>query len=344
MTAQSVVERSPNVQGVWGLESGNLAFILAHRFEVLSGGDELFSVPTLTLAAGVPLGLTAGVDYTSFSEAIRGEITGNEAQFWLKRPLLLGGMETAGLVAYNTAAGSFDAAADVRLPTARVDVFAEARAHSSLFGSGEFGASGTLGGAFRLNRYIAVTGDYGRVLTEDTVPGTWSAALALELPASPHTLSLQVANGGATTLHGVARRKTVGQTDVRYGFAFTVDLGNRTRWERLFRPAPPVAAAPVSGGETVVLVESTFDSAELTIQAGVAVEWVNLDPVAHSVAAEDGSWASGRLEAGERFRRVFTDPGRYEYRCGPHPGMRGTIVVLPADTVTTSSQTVTTPW
>ena len=68
VAAQSVVERSPNMHGVWTLPGGQAAFVFAHRFELIDGADELRNIPTLTLAAGLPLGLTAGLDYTSNSE------------------------------------------------------------------------------------------------------------------------------------------------------------------------------------------------------------------------------------------------------------------------------------
>jgi plastocyanin len=329
-TGQSVLERSPSIHGVWGLTSGNMAFVFSHRFEVLSGGDELFSVPMFTLAAGLPAGLTLGVDFTTFSEAIPEELTGNEAQYWLKRPFVFNDMlQAAPLVAFNSAAGSFDGALYVRVALGRIDLFAEGRGHSDLFGSGEAGASATVGGALNVNRYLAFTGDYGRVLTEDDVPGTWSAAIALAIPASPHTLSLQVTNGGAPTLQGAAREKSTGPQDIRYGFSFTIPLGNGSRWMRLIRPEEEPATAAVAPIPATARVALNGEHQELQIRAGEAVQWINAGAVAASIEAADGSWSSGLIERGEAYRRVFPSAGRYEYVSGADPRMSGAVVVAP---------------
>jgi plastocyanin len=329
-SGQSVLERSPNVQGVWGVERGEAVFVLAHRFEVMNGGDELFSVPTLTLAAGLPLGLTLGVDYTSFSEVIPDKLTGNEAQYWLKRGFALpAGSRAAVLGGYNTAAESAEGAVDLRLATRLVDLYAEGRAHSRLYGRDDGGLSGAVGAGVHINRYLAITADVGRVLTEDSIPSAWSAAVAVAIPGSPHTLSFHIANSGATTLQGASREKTIGSKDTRRGFTFTVPLGNGSRWARIFRPAP---VPPVSTAGDVVRVAmqgSAFAPRETHVRVGQLVEWVNMDPVAHTVTADDGSWDSGRMEEGAVFTRTFAEPGRYSYFCQPHAGMVGVVVVEP---------------
>ncbi len=232
---QSVMDRSPNIQGVWGLDPGRGAFIFAHRFEVLSGGDELISIPTLTLAAGLPGRLTAGVDFTSLSEVIPASVTGNEAQFWLKRPLRISSdFEAAPLLAYNTAAESVDGAIDIRYAARRFQLFAEGRAYSDLFGTEGFQAGGAVGAAVRLTEFLSLTGDIGKVLTLGDIPAAWSVAIAATIPGAPHSLTLQVTNTGATTLHGASREKTIGPSSVRYGFSFTVPISSR--WSRLLEP------------------------------------------------------------------------------------------------------------
>lgn len=233
---QSSAARSPNIQGVWGLDPLAAHFIFAHRFEFFEGGDQVVSIPTFTLAVGLPLGLTVGTDFTTNSEVILGDVTGNEYQFWLKRPVALGPVDLAGLVAWNTAAESVDGALDVRWAVSRVRLFAEGRAFSDLFGMGEAGFAATGGAAVRLTEYLALTGDVGRVLSEDVYNAAWSAGLAIEIPASPHTMSLLVTNSGATTLQGVSREKTLIEDALRYGFTFEVPIGGRGRWGRIFDP------------------------------------------------------------------------------------------------------------
>lgn len=328
---QSVLERSPNIQGVWGLDPGRVAFAVSHRFEVYSGGDQLASIPTLTLAVGLPLGSTAGIDYTSYSEVVEAKLLGNERQFWLKRPFGLGPVRAAGMIAHNSAAESADAALDLSLSARRFALFAEGRAFSDLFGTGDAGAAAAAGAALRFTEYLGLTGDYGKVLTEEDIPAAWSAALAMVIPASPHTFSLQVTNTGATTLQGASRKKTVGSSDVRYGFAFTVAFGGRGRWARIFSPVAPAGPPPATeaGVASAAIRDMSFAPAEVRIRPGESVEWVNLDPVAHTVTGTTGQWGSGSIGSNGRYRHTFTEAGTYPYYCEPHPGMTGRVVVEP---------------
>lgn len=234
--AQSSAARSPNIQGVWGLEPASVLFIFAHRFEFFDGGDQVISIPTFTLAAGLPLGLTAGSDFTTNSEVILGSEGENEYEFWLKRPVELGALDLAGLVAWNSTAESMDGAIDARYALGRLRLFAEGRAFSNLFGTDEAGFAAAGGAAFRISEYLALSGDVGRVLSEDGYDAAWSAGLNVEIPASPHSMSLLVTNAGATTLQGTSREKTIGTAGIRYGFTFQVPIGGRGRWGRIFDP------------------------------------------------------------------------------------------------------------
>jgi plastocyanin len=65
----------------------------------------------------------------------------------------------------------------------------------------------------------------------------------------------------------------------------------------------------------------------LVIEAGTTVEWTNRDEMVHTVSADDGSWDSGAIRPGESWRATFTEPGVYPFHCGPHPFMKGVVVV-----------------
>ncbi len=119
--------------------------------------------------------------------------------------------------------------------------------------------------------------------------------------------------------------------------------------------ATPAAASPVaspaakSGAVTVHMTNQLrFSPAELTIQKGQTVTWVNDsalphsstdDPAKNPVAKQfpqysqvpDGAtvWDSGLLQPGATFSHTFTVDGTYDYFCLPHilSGMRGTINV-----------------
>lgn len=245
LAAQSVLERSPNLYGVWTLRPWNGAFVFLHRFELQDGGDELINIPTMTLALGLPLGLTSGMDLSTNSEVV-GRQGGNETELWLKRAVRPTGTTTlAGIVGYNTAAGSADAALSARQDAGRLALFAEGRAFSDLLGSGEGGAAAALGAAVRLTPYLALTADATRILSPDSFDTAWSAGVAVGLPGTPHTLSLQATNAGSLTLHGASRERPGAFSDVRYGFAFTAPL-TPARWGRIFRPQPPDPPAEAS--------------------------------------------------------------------------------------------------
>lgn len=70
-----------------------------------------------------------------------------------------------------------------------------------------------------------------------------------------------------------------------------------------------------------------FRPGEVRIRVGQTVEWVNADPLAHTVKADDGSWGSGFLNQGQKYARRFTAAGTFSYHCEPHPQMKGTVVV-----------------
>ena len=70
-----------------------------------------------------------------------------------------------------------------------------------------------------------------------------------------------------------------------------------------------------------------FAPTALTVAAGTAVSWKNLDPEPHTVASIDGAFRSGALDQGDSFTFTFAKPGTYRYVCSIHPQMTGTIVV-----------------
>ncbi len=72
-----------------------------------------------------------------------------------------------------------------------------------------------------------------------------------------------------------------------------------------------------------------FSPENTTVKVGTQVTWTNLDNVGHTATALDSSFDSGLLNNGESFTFQFDQPGIFEYRCTPHPSMRGIITVVP---------------
>jgi len=100
---------------------------------------------------------------------------------------------------------------------------------------------------------------------------------------------------------------------------------------------PPGGPATAS----VAIVDYSFTPANVTVKVGSSVVWTNGGSVAHTVTADDGSFASGQLasptgggiygggSAGGSFSRMFSAAGTYTYHCSNHTYMTGTITVTP---------------
>lgn len=92
-------------------------------------------------------------------------------------------------------------------------------------------------------------------------------------------------------------------------------------------PTTTASADPVS--DPVVTVSGmAFQNGSVTVTAGTTVTWVWDDaPIEHNVVADDGSFESP-LQSEGTWTHTFTEPGSFDYHCGPHPNMRGTITVI----------------
>lgn len=325
--AQSALGHTPNIRGSWTLDPGRLALTIAHRFEFISGGDQLLNVPTLGAGLAVAGRVAMGLDFTSNSEIVPEKTGGNETQFWVGAPLVRRSRMAVEMVAaYNTAARSFDGAVTGRAGAGPFTLLGELRGFQDALGTGRSGGAAAIGATWQLTPHFEVAADAGRMLRPDSLDTVWSAGVALAIPGSPHTLSLHATNGGATTLQGTSRPKVLGPQDVRVGFLFTIPLGSGRQWAGIFRRDPPAEADSTAAARVVVRMIA-LQPREVRIRAGQAVEWINQDPLAHTITADDGSWDSGELAAGQRYVRVFAQPGRYTYHCRPHPQMTGVVIV-----------------
>lgn len=87
-------------------------------------------------------------------------------------------------------------------------------------------------------------------------------------------------------------------------------------------------AAKISNAPgTVTISEFAFHESEVFVTTGSTVTWTNADSPNHSVVATDGSFHSDSLGTGDSFSTTFDTPGTYEYVCGIHGSMHGTVVV-----------------
>lgn len=99
--------------------------------------------------------------------------------------------------------------------------------------------------------------------------------------------------------------------------------------------APPglaLHAPPGALAEAHVHIENfAFNPQTVHVLPGDRVEWDNHDAAPHTVTADDGSFASGTLNQGQSYGRVFGAVGTFPYHCSIHPSMTGTVVVSDPD-------------
>lgn len=82
---------------------------------------------------------------------------------------------------------------------------------------------------------------------------------------------------------------------------------------------------PSDSSNLVQIKDYKFNPETLTIKAGDTVEWQNNDSVTHTVKFDN--FESEGLKQGGTYKHTFDTQGTYNYICGPHPYMKGTIIV-----------------
>lgn len=355
--AQPLTERTDNLGGAWITNPRNVHFQFSHRFQVFSSGDadigDIFTsgsvsnYPTFDVGYGLFDGAMAGVKYSSNSRVAAGA---NEWQPYLKVAPVRGvgdaELSVAAKGAYNGGSGSLDGALSAEVRPGPFFLMGEVRGFEDGFrglrpdsAADREGLALAAGAGVRLNRYLTLTGDVSDLVAGPEGEPAWSAGLHVGIPFTPHTLSLMATNVYSGTLQGVS----VGDAEhVFWGFEFTVPFSGFARWGRIFGGGDRVGAADTSSAEAtpvrredrVVEVEIgdfEYGSTTLRVPPGTVVRWVNRDPVAHTATSDDGAWDSGLIGPGETWEREFSDPGRHEYHCTPHPFMTGTVVVAEPD-------------
>lgn len=98
-------------------------------------------------------------------------------------------------------------------------------------------------------------------------------------------------------------------------------------------PQPAASAQPAAPAEAVEqanvsISQMRFTSPTVTIKAGGTVTWTNSEGMPHTVTADNGSFGSSQLGAGDTYSHTFSEPGTYNYYCALHPSMRATVVVV----------------
>lgn len=91
-----------------------------------------------------------------------------------------------------------------------------------------------------------------------------------------------------------------------------------------------ISFSALAGDVVEVRIEGyQYRPAEVSIKAGDSVRWTNHEKrTSHSIVfPAEGGMESERMFPEESWQRLFDKPGRYVYRCGPHPEMEGVVLV-----------------
>ena len=93
----------------------------------------------------------------------------------------------------------------------------------------------------------------------------------------------------------------------------------------MFSSALALAPTPSQAANEAVSMRDTnkFNPEEVRIQPGDTVVWNNQGTKTHTVTADDRSFNSGEVKAGETYSRTFDEEGFYFYYCRLHGGRNG---------------------
>ena len=92
---------------------------------------------------------------------------------------------------------------------------------------------------------------------------------------------------------------------------------------------PPPAANKLNSGNSVsVAIQGfKFSPADINVKVGDTVIWTNKDSAPHTVESSDGTLKSDELSKGDTYKFTFTKAGKYDYICGIHKSMHGSVTV-----------------
>jgi plastocyanin len=95
-------------------------------------------------------------------------------------------------------------------------------------------------------------------------------------------------------------------------------------------PAADTAEASPAGQVeevTVQIKDFKFVPADLVVEKGTKVTWINLDSAAHTATSDEEYFDSGRLGNNEEFSFTFEEVGSWSYFCTFHPHMKANVAV-----------------
>ncbi len=129
------------------------------------------------------------------------------------------------------------------------------------------------------------------------------------------------------------------QFTVSYSVSATATAGPTMEEEVMMEETmeePTTVHVEIPAGTSVPGCEETnacFSPADVSINAGDTVHWMNVDTAAHTVTGgspsdgPSGVFDSSLVMADAVYAFTFDDTGSYDYFCMVHPWMTGTVTV-----------------
>ena len=85
---------------------------------------------------------------------------------------------------------------------------------------------------------------------------------------------------------------------------------------------------PSTQTDKVTVSNFAFGPKKISVKKGTTVTWVNDDNVDHTVTSDSGDeLKSNTLLNGKTFNHRFDTVGRFDYHCGFHSDMTGSVEV-----------------
>jgi hypothetical protein len=186
-----------------------------------------------------------------------------------------------------------------------------------------------------------VSGDNQNGKTVEQLPSPFVVAVEdpQGLPVPGVSVSWAVTGGGGILSASSSQTDAQGRTSVNYTPG--PDLGLNTVTVSAAGPAPIIFISQTTVMLIRLLGEAFVDptggrnsQAAVTVAVGDTIEWVNTDPVTHTITsnmepAGGAAFNSGNVSIGDRFRFVPGVIGIWEYFCQFHPGtMLGATITV----------------
>jgi plastocyanin len=106
----------------------------------------------------------------------------------------------------------------------------------------------------------------------------------------------------------------------------------------------PTARAQGQNMVTVPIRDFFFDPADITVEPGTTVMWVNEGTHPHTVTSDDGQFDSETLMPGDSFMVTFSGSGTLTYHCEIHPDvMMGSVTVSDSGGEVAPTKEISTP-